>query len=617
MASAQEYADWIVKNQDKRGTPEFETVAAAYKLARAQSNPVAQMPSMDPTEGMSWGEKFRAGAGKEMVNAARGIGQLVGAVDQADVTESKRLDEPLSKTGAAKLGGVLGSAAIMAPTAFIPGANTITGAGVIGATTGALTTPGNAAERATNAAFGGLGGMAGQALPRVLSTMKAAAEPFTEAGRNAIIGRLLNRTAGDEAASVAARMKTAQPLLPGSNPTAAEVAESGGIAALQRMAKSADPEAYTQRGLEQVAARRGALANIAGDDAKMAAAVASRAALTSPLYMAADKGVAPIDQQFKGLMGLPQFKSAVDRAGELAKERGLSDIFFRDAKGNPVGLIGEGAHLIKKALDEAGEFGSKSYSGKLSASAAADTNQAFQNWLVSHIPEYGAARDAFSAASVPINQMEIGKSLYNSVAPALSDHGALTRETANTYARALRNADQLAKSSTGMGKPMDQIMTAQQMDTINAIAKDLARKANADDLGRTAGSNTFQNLAMDNLAQQMGVPSAIKSVMGAIPGVSPTATILMKGAGAAGNAAYRKADEQMRRELAQALLNPTAAASLMQQAARPGLAERAIASLPGMNNPWIGQNIRPEDLARLLQAAPGVTGAAMGAQYVN
>jgi hypothetical protein len=55
----------------------------------------------------------------------------------------------------------------------------------------------------------------------------------------------------------------------------------------------------------------------------------------------------------------------------------------------------------------------------------------------------------------------------------------------------------------------------------------------------------------------------------------------------------------------------------MQQAARPGLAERAIASLPGMNNPWVGQNIRPEDLARLLQAAPGVTGAAMGAQYVN
>lgn len=34
MATAEQYADWIVKNQDKRGTPEFETVAEAYKLSR-------------------------------------------------------------------------------------------------------------------------------------------------------------------------------------------------------------------------------------------------------------------------------------------------------------------------------------------------------------------------------------------------------------------------------------------------------------------------------------------------------------------------------------------------------------------------------------------------------
>lgn len=36
MATADEYATWIVKNADKKGTPEFETVAAAYKEAKAQ-----------------------------------------------------------------------------------------------------------------------------------------------------------------------------------------------------------------------------------------------------------------------------------------------------------------------------------------------------------------------------------------------------------------------------------------------------------------------------------------------------------------------------------------------------------------------------------------------------
>jgi hypothetical protein len=36
MATAEEYGTWIVKNADKKGTPEFETVAAAYQQARAQ-----------------------------------------------------------------------------------------------------------------------------------------------------------------------------------------------------------------------------------------------------------------------------------------------------------------------------------------------------------------------------------------------------------------------------------------------------------------------------------------------------------------------------------------------------------------------------------------------------
>jgi len=37
MATADEYAAWIVKNADKRGTPEFDTIAAAYKDARSRT----------------------------------------------------------------------------------------------------------------------------------------------------------------------------------------------------------------------------------------------------------------------------------------------------------------------------------------------------------------------------------------------------------------------------------------------------------------------------------------------------------------------------------------------------------------------------------------------------
>jgi hypothetical protein len=38
MATADEYASWIVKNSSKRGTPEFDTVAQAYQLAKGEEN---------------------------------------------------------------------------------------------------------------------------------------------------------------------------------------------------------------------------------------------------------------------------------------------------------------------------------------------------------------------------------------------------------------------------------------------------------------------------------------------------------------------------------------------------------------------------------------------------
>jgi hypothetical protein len=49
MATAEQYADWIVRNQDKKGSKEFETVAAAYKLAKQTEAP-APAAAAAPTE---------------------------------------------------------------------------------------------------------------------------------------------------------------------------------------------------------------------------------------------------------------------------------------------------------------------------------------------------------------------------------------------------------------------------------------------------------------------------------------------------------------------------------------------------------------------------------------
>ena len=48
MASADDYASWIVNNADIKGTPEFNTVAAAYKEALAEQQPKAEAKPVAP-----------------------------------------------------------------------------------------------------------------------------------------------------------------------------------------------------------------------------------------------------------------------------------------------------------------------------------------------------------------------------------------------------------------------------------------------------------------------------------------------------------------------------------------------------------------------------------------
>lgn len=616
MAKAEDYAAWIVKNQDKRGTPEFETVSAAYKQARGKpQTQAAPEAAPDPTEGMSTFDKVAAGAGQALTNVGRGVGQLLGMVSQADIDEAKKRDAPLEKTTAGTVGNVIGNIAAFAPTAMIPGANTVTGAATIGALSSALATPGQAADRATAGLLGGAGGAVGQLIPRAIGSLKAAAEPLTEAGRAKIIGRLMNKSIGDDAATVAARLRTAQPLVPGSMPTAAEVGESGGLAALQRAMSAADPEAYTQRGLEQSSSRLQALRNIAGDDASKAAAIKARDAATKDVYAQAKNTSYIVDDSLENLLQRPLVKKALGRAEEIAKNDGRTFAInsttsapFSGVGGKSAekvkGITGYSLQDIKMAMDDMLKDPASGIVGK-EAEQARNLRGSIMSWMENANPEFKAARTTYSNMSQPINQMDVGGALLEKVTPALSDYGALGKETGAKYAQALRNSDDLVKNATGFkGADLESVMGSQNMQRLEAVAQDLARKSNAQELGRGVGSNTFQNFAMDNLAQTMGMPSAVKALGSMIPGMAPTTTLLLKGGQAVGGMAYKSADEQMRRDMAQALLNPQAAARLMDAASKPQMLARLLQKLPASAQ----KALPPEEILRLLQASPGVVG---------
>ena len=111
---------------------------------------------------------FMAGTGKAFSDVGLGVRQLVGQDVQAEIDERKKTDQPLMSSAAGLSGNILGNAALFAPTAFIPGANTYTGAALIGAGLGATAPVATGESRTVNAVQGGAAGLIGQGIGRAI-----------------------------------------------------------------------------------------------------------------------------------------------------------------------------------------------------------------------------------------------------------------------------------------------------------------------------------------------------------------------------------------------------------------------------------------------------------------
>lgn len=234
MATSEQYAEWIVANQAKKGTPEFETVAQAYRVSR-QAKP-AEAPQFErdarnPAAGMSGVDQFRAGAGKALVDIGRGVKQFVNLHNtteapkiQAEIDEAKKLDASLMNTGAGMAGNIVGNvaataipgiglqgAATRAAASVLPAAiaPTVAAAGTGAAITAATEPVASDESRGQKTAYGAIGGAAGDVAARGLARvaqpiMQSPAvrrlldegivpTPGQAAGANSFIGKMEQR----------------------------------------------------------------------------------------------------------------------------------------------------------------------------------------------------------------------------------------------------------------------------------------------------------------------------------------------------------------------------------------------------------------------------------------
>lgn len=194
--SAEKYAEWIVNNQDKVGTPEFETVASAYREAKGTS-----MPAPQPKEA-TFEQKLQASTPMRIVQGLRDpidaaaqllprAGQFVtsagglapNAVSQWFGKEAQSVDTGIREneqayeaarkaTGqegvdVARLGGNVLSPANLAVATRLPAATTAigrVGAGLVGGATGGALTPVTnqdtsfASQKTGQTALGGVAG---------------------------------------------------------------------------------------------------------------------------------------------------------------------------------------------------------------------------------------------------------------------------------------------------------------------------------------------------------------------------------------------------------------------------------------------------------------------------
>lgn len=499
---------------------------------------------------------FIEGIGKPMAHAANAITQLFGNDFLGDTSEIDRKAPP---TGASMAGELVGSVASGLPLILSP--MTYPALAGTGAAYSALTTEGGLKNRLTAGAEGGALGVAGKYASNLLGVLGKVTQPYTEKGRDIVMGRILrnaiNKGDGVSPGSVnlddlLARLEGNNNLVKGSMPTVAEVADSGGLAALQRSAEAANPEAYAFRRAQNAAARDYSLSALAPDAGLLAN---KRALKTGPLYDLAKLGTIPLDDTFAGLMKRPSMQASWNKAQAIAAENGKTLPNLYDDAGNLLpDISGDNLHHLKLGLDSM-ISDPKNPLSAVEGAAMKGTRNAFETWREAVAPDYAVAQKAYKDASGRVNRAEIGSYLYDKAKPALSNYGGNdSMETVAQLARAIKSGDKTAVAATGRkNATLANTMTKPQLKLLDRITNDMARVRKADTLGRGPNSNTAQNLIFNDMVDSTGGFGIAGNLLSKIPGAKAVSQF-----------ANAPAELSLRQSLADAMLNPKKAAQLMR-----------------------------------------------------
>jgi len=398
-----------------------------------------------------------------------------------------------------------------------------------------------------------LAGMVAPGGPKLPITQRALAapatvvQPFTEAGREVIVGNVLRRlaTRPDEAA---ARLAQAQPLVPGVSPTTAATAFDPGLASAETAIRALDQSgAFATQLSANQQALIDAYRRISGQPGSIPAAEAKRAARTAPMREQAFENRAPvltdaIEAQIQATLADPmkQRTTVTDAMKEVQR--------LINARKAPDGTIDPAAlYSVRKDISQimSGALQGEKANLKLAKGELKDLLPVIDNTIESGAPGFKAYMDKFSKMSGPIDQMRLLQDIERRV--TTGQPNLMTGEPVLAAGQLRR---QLASRADEIGVELSPSAQRKLDAIINEINRGMAATAPG---VKVPGSDTFRNMSMGNLIGRVFSESLADNTT--LRTMTRPLDFL-----------YKLPDQQIQQLLVEAMLDPKMAAMMMSKA---------------------------------------------------
>jgi hypothetical protein len=399
-----------------------------------------------------------------------------------------------------------------------------------------------------------LAGMVAPGGPKLPITQRAIAapatvvQPFTQAGREVIVGNVLRKLA-TEPDLAASRLAQAEPLVPGVRPTTAATAFDPGLASAETAIRALDQSgAFATRLSSNQQALLDAYRRISGKPGSVPFAEAKRTEVTRPMREEAFAAVTVDPETFKSGINLVVNK-AIDNVMaspvgvRMDVESAMKWATDRIAKAKtPMQL-----YEIRKDLAGAagGKYNQENPSLRLAGGQLKDVIKAVDDVIDSAAPGFKAYMDKYSKMSGPIDQMKMLQEIERRV--TTGQPNLMTGEP-------VLAAGSLRRQLANKAEELDLKLSVPAQTRLDNIIDEINRGMAATAPGvRAPGSDTFKNMSMGNMigrifSESMATNTTLRTMTRPLDFL------------------YKLPDEQIQQLLVESMLDPKMAAMMMSKA---------------------------------------------------